>query len=562
MTRTRTLYFLLVLLRVLVAFTSTSFIHPDEHFQSTEIAAEVVYRFDDAGNGLLRTWEWQGESPCRSIAPIFASSGLAFAALRGLGWHSPSASALFAAPRLVMLLFSFLLDVCIWRTSRSKTAVLLFASSPVTFTFLLRPFSNSLETLLLGIVFALSGISKTAPSRRRLAALGAALAFGVFTRITFAAFALPLVLAIALQLWRSAVYKYSTASSSAFAVILQALPAGFSFLLTSLALALIDTLYFCHHSASPFRLILTPLNLLRYNLSLANLAEHGLHPRYLHVVVNWPMLFGVGLLVVVSASVTSDVKADEKGSSQFQRWVILASFMVPTLILSIQPHQEPRFLVPLIVPLVLLAPHAGFFRRGTARARFLVKAFWTLWLLHSAFFTAFFGYLHQGGLLPALFALNSELRAPASLLGGAAAVEAVFWQTFMPPRHLLLPVVEGGKPSPPAVRVTDIAGASPAALIDTLAAALAAAFRDDTPTVAHPVLLVAPAYAVDQLALACSSTFSTSAAKSAEVAPVCIRPALRGRTYGVHVDTDRLDDLFGASGWGRTGVGVWTVERR
>lgn len=68
--------------------------------------------------------------------------------------------------------------------------------------------------------------------------------------------------------------------------------------MTSLLFILIDTLYFrgtIFHFTGKVSLILTPLNLLRYNLSRANLASHGIHPRYLHVVANWPMLFGVGL---------------------------------------------------------------------------------------------------------------------------------------------------------------------------------------------------------------------------------------------------------------------------
>jgi hypothetical protein len=80
-------------------------------------------------------------------------------------------------------------------------------------------------------------------------------------------------------------------------------PAVLSFTITSLALALADTIYFT--SALPAHissLVLTPLNLLRYNLSSDNLASHGLHPRYLHIVANWPMLFGAGLAIVAAVA--------------------------------------------------------------------------------------------------------------------------------------------------------------------------------------------------------------------------------------------------------------------
>lgn len=72
----------------------------------------------------------------------------------------------------------------------------------------------------------------------------------------------------------------------------------------SLACVAIDTWYFRRDSSaeavSP-SLVLTPLNLLRYNLASENLKEHGLHPRYLHLLVNWPMLFGVGIVAVGTA---------------------------------------------------------------------------------------------------------------------------------------------------------------------------------------------------------------------------------------------------------------------
>lgn len=37
---------------------------------------------------------------------------------------------------------------------------------------------------------------------------------------------------------------------------------------------------------------ITPLNFLEYNSEASNLAEHGLHPRYLHFLVNFPLVFG------------------------------------------------------------------------------------------------------------------------------------------------------------------------------------------------------------------------------------------------------------------------------
>jgi hypothetical protein len=82
--RPRLSYFLLALLRILIAFTSHSFIHPDEHFQNPEVAAGGVFDIGRNGEGLLRTWEWTGDAPCRSIVPVWMSTWLSFAVLKVL----------------------------------------------------------------------------------------------------------------------------------------------------------------------------------------------------------------------------------------------------------------------------------------------------------------------------------------------------------------------------------------------------------------------------------------------------------------------------------------------
>lgn len=105
------------------------------------------------------------------------------------------------------LLTSYRIDYVVWQLSHSPIALLLFASSPVTFTFLSRPFSNSLETVLSALALLLAEQARA----RKLAAtpmtlLGVVLAAGVFTRVTFVAFAAPLVIGIALTASRDLSY--------------------------------------------------------------------------------------------------------------------------------------------------------------------------------------------------------------------------------------------------------------------------------------------------------------------------------------------------------------------
>jgi phosphatidylinositol glycan class Z len=75
-------YVIAISLRLIIVLTSTSFIHPDEHFQNTEIAVDDVFK---QSKYLTRTWEWDplrlsghaiGGGPVRSIVPVWLTSHL------------------------------------------------------------------------------------------------------------------------------------------------------------------------------------------------------------------------------------------------------------------------------------------------------------------------------------------------------------------------------------------------------------------------------------------------------------------------------------------------------
>ncbi len=111
---------------------------------------------------------------------------------------------------------------------------------------------------------------------------------GAFTRITFAAFFLPVAFEVLVWTLRKA--KFSLLPWVQL-ILVPTLVAA----LTGLGFVYVDSTYFASHiSTSAFEL--TPLNFLRYNLLPANLAEHGLHPRWLHLVVNLPLIATPGLL--------------------------------------------------------------------------------------------------------------------------------------------------------------------------------------------------------------------------------------------------------------------------
>jgi len=268
---------------------------------------------------------------------------------------------------------------------------------------------------------------------------------GVFTRVTFIAFVLPIGWQLLLQIFRTPSSRFRTHSwyTRPHLFLLPALTAA----LTSLAIILIDTYYF---RGSFSTLVITPLNFVSYNLSPKNLAEHGLHPRWLHLVVNLPMMVGLPLLwLAVPAGMQHWRMPVEKlrNTNQIVDRSILYSFLVTITVLSIQPHQEPRFLAPCLVLFVVFVANSGKLISAG-------KIFWTTWITINALLACLFGVFHQGGVVPSLFYIHGQISSG----GFGENVHVIYWKTYMPPRHLLAinerDVISG------RISITDLAGAS------------------------------------------------------------------------------------------------------
>jgi GPI mannosyltransferase 4 len=114
---------------------------------------------------------------------------------------------------------------------------------------------------------------------------------GTFTRVTFVAFALPIGWRLLRQVFLPTSIRLRTSPwhNQALTLLLPSLTAA----LVSLAIILTDTYYFRGDFSTS---VVTPLNFLSYNLSPKNLAEHGIHPRWLHLFVNLPMMVSPPLL--------------------------------------------------------------------------------------------------------------------------------------------------------------------------------------------------------------------------------------------------------------------------
>ena len=176
-----------------------------------------------------------------------------------------------------------------------------------------------------------------------------------------------------------------------------------------------------------------PLNFVKYNINSDNLAEHGLHPRYLHVLVNTPLLFGVLAIFPsftfckIVYNLFSKSPTEQNGTSRksHTQEFLLLTYVIPIAALSCFPHQEPRFLIPLLCPIALLYGHHLF----DIHFKWYIALFWVIFNIF--FCGLFYGALHQGGLIPSIYEVRDRILKEPS-----ANYHVIFSHTYMPPRHL------------------------------------------------------------------------------------------------------------------------------
>jgi phosphatidylinositol glycan class Z len=134
--------------------------------------------------------------------------------------------------------------------------------------------------------------------------------------------------------------------------------------------------------------------------------------------------------------------------SWFHKDALLAvtvSFGIVTL--SLFPHQEPRFLLPLLVPSFALLSTTSLF--GYRRIQII-------WLATNCILLVFWGGLHQGALLPALSSISFQ----------AGACNIVVAGTYSAPATAVAQCTSVGNCS--SVAVTSLEGASVLDIDDAL----------------------------------------------------------------------------------------------
>lgn len=175
---------------------------------------------------------------------------------------------------------------------------------------------------------------------------------------------------------------------------------------------------------------LTPLNLIRYNLDHGNLETHGIHPRVTHFFFNLPLLclpLFISFVMEVFSVYFKGKSARPNFTNSSCRAFLGLCFFTPVLLISVFPHQEARYVIPAVIPLILLYSEYVTLPSGFPNAP------WIVWNLMGSLV---FGVLHQGGMLPCLTHINGMLTEPAH--DKPVSYHMVFYHTYMPPRHLLM----------------------------------------------------------------------------------------------------------------------------
>ncbi|EDW00642.1 GPI mannosyltransferase 4 isoform X1 [Drosophila grimshawi] len=462
-------YFFFAALRLVLVFVpQLGYVHPDEFFQSVEVMTGDHFRLEHT-----RTWEFNNTMPVRSITLPWALLRVPWSFYEFVAmyvrefWHLEliNSYAYLVFPRLIYTLISYSNDYCMYRICRlyglrHEIRLLALASCWVLLVFGTRTFSNTLELAMCAWLLCLvaecmlrtntvvfkkefleekydkaASISERvkiwklknalpAHNLQHMFAMSSICVAGVFNRPTFLLFGAPMVFFWLLRGMgtRSVTFRDFNLRIGLFCLC--ALPALLLFIFC-------DSLYYQHLTVGELHMlqlgidnfVFTPWNFIKYNLDSAQTASHGVHPCYVHLLINVPLLFnvlGVASLGAFAQLLLRFFCAEYQLLPKFQSIVSLMSgaIFVPLFFLSLINHQEPRFLLPLTFPLLLLhAPKliTGFtpvypfqtqhplliwFYKRLLCSRVSAPHLLRIWYVCNVLLTLFFGFIHQAGMFP------------------------------------------------------------------------------------------------------------------------------------------------------------------
>jgi GPI mannosyltransferase 4 len=206
---------------------------------------------------------------------------------------------------------------------------------------------------------------------------------------------------------------------------------GVSFLFASFVSIAADTYYFSPNPSLSHPVV-TPWSNFKYNVNVLNLAEHGLHPPWTHLLVNLPCLLGPSLLIPALAP-----QPFRASLQQLFGDICFLCSISGLILLSSRPHQEFRFLLPIITLLLVSLSKflpANLFcsssaeqashkansnsrprvrpKPGASRSKYVERPFgWCAWwIFFNVVAGVFMGSLHQSAIVPTTRYLATRIR--------------------------------------------------------------------------------------------------------------------------------------------------------
>jgi phosphatidylinositol glycan class Z len=400
----------MIALRVVIGSLLPGYLHPDEFFQGGQ---ELFF-----GCPPVVPWEFEPYNAVRSIVP---PTVMTWFPLRLYAWvmriemDQARGHEILLIPRIFCGFLSVLaVDSFVYlMTMRQKPdnhvptrSMWIVATSWPAWVIVNRPFTNGMETMCLSMLLYVAILRPTIHQSRNFAGdlfVGVLCAMGLFTRFTFAFFVMPAMIMYLIRLW------------SGRGGLIHAASCLIGFLATACLIIFADASYY--GNVTNWMAFIAPWNAFLYNSKVDNLQHHGLHPRWTHVVVNMFMLYGPMTLLFYGklARCICDRRKQHDILQQACMWTIISGLGF----LSFAPHQEPRFLAPLLVPLAILVGNTNLWSSTRLRS---------IWIAFNVLFLVVFGILHQGGIVPAILSSAITHDTPLSI---------VFHRTYMPPSFLL-----------------------------------------------------------------------------------------------------------------------------
>ena len=434
-----------------------------------------------------KPWEYSVSNPIRSVTfsavvsfPYFILKFLAPAIKFLWGVDCVTPYTLLILPRLFMTFLSFIADFCVYQIAkrcyiRPWQCTEVFAGSYIMLVYATRTFSNSVELILMAVLLWRVCISiiestkiirkeslikdlyqsseeihdkvKFARMKSKLPAynykdsliISVVITYGVFVRPTFIVYSF-----VPVSYWLQRGVVTGELSFTYFHLRCMSLLPGV--VTTFLICLLTDSFYYGSLSYSELIMgnltaasfTVTPYNFLLYNSNSKNLETHGAHPWYLHFLVNLPILHGVLALIGLWTASKYAMnfmmnRITEKPKVYSLATMLLFTFIFPVIVMSCFPHQEPRFLLPTLIPLVLLfSDHVSIY--ALPKFKFTRHFFFLFWQVWNIFCVVIFGFLHQGGVTRTMLRVQDY----ATSYSHKVDIHLFFSHMYTPPTFLLM----------------------------------------------------------------------------------------------------------------------------